>query len=387
MSHIFLCIITGVFLLLTCKEPDMVESSPLLPKPVAIPFYKGEVNYLFSVIKEKSIGIAYENEHIAIAKIHRDDLELDIFPNNDTFSAYHANGFYQANPDTLFFKDDKFIQMVNVKEKTIIGMFNDASKSIKNHLEYSKIIDYEKGIALSLFYFFPQDSFDMKANYFFVLDDIVNRKRIKEIPIPDPGYDFPVFFTPSCVIYRNKYSSPWKVIDNNLEETTHPIVDLLKKYEEDSVFFAFNKETFISENNEQALIVSYNLILKKDMLFLASWNSDPKIQPITIDSSLIGNRRLVNHSGNNTMSPSGHWVYFSARAERFDPDRHFLIYLDPELPNGCLPPMRLGLEGSIGCAGWVTEPEGLVLYMNNQLLYYDLSGFDPEKAAQKEPML
>jgi hypothetical protein len=356
----------------------MVESSPLLPKPVAIPFYKGNIDHLFSVVRERSIGIAYENEHIAIAKISRDDLELDVFPNNDTFSAYHANGFYQVNPDTLFFKDDKFIQMVNMKEKTIIGMFNDATKSIKNHLEFSKIIDYEKGIALSLFYFFPDDSFDMKANYFFVLDDIVNGKRIKELPVSDPEYDFSVYFTPSHVIYHSNDLSSWKVIDNNLKETTHPIVDLLKKNEEDSVFFAFNKGMFISENLKQALIISYNLILKKDMLFLASWYSEPEIQPIVIDSSLIGNRRLVNNSGNNTMSPSGHWVYFCARADRFDPDHHFLMYLDPELPNGCLPPMRLGFEGIVGCAGWVTEPEGLMLYMNNQLLYYDLSRFDPK---------
>jgi hypothetical protein len=392
VTRIIILIAAGICLFLSCKEPDMIESSPLLPKPVAIPFYKGEVNHLFSVIKEKSIGIAYENEQIAIAKIHRDDLELDVFPNNDTFSAYHANGFYQINPDTLFFKDDKFIQMVNVKEKTIIGMFNDASKSIKNHLEYSKIIDYEKGIALSLFYFFPQDSFDMKANYFFVLDDIINRKRIKEVPIPDFISPLSVFFTPSFVFYQytasdNEFESPWYVIDNDLNQTTHPLAALLNENSKDTVFYVGSGKMKISEERKHALIITYNLILKKDMLYLASWHHDPVIHPIEIDSSLIGNHRLMKNTDNNTMSPSGHWVYFCARAERFDPDRHFLIYLDPELPNGYLPPMRLGLEGTVGCAGWVTDPEGLVLYMNNQLLYYDLSRFDPEKAAQKVPIL
>ncbi|MBN1127471.1 MAG: hypothetical protein JXA71_00690, partial [Chitinispirillaceae bacterium] len=149
--------------------------------------------------------------------------------------------------------------------------------------------------------------------------------------------------------------------------------------EEDSVFFAFNKKVYISEKNQQALIVSYNLILKKDMLYLASWHHEPAIIPVEVDSSLIGNRRLMKNVDNNTISPSGHWVYFCASAERFDPDRHFLVYLDPTLPNGCLPPMRLGLEGNVGCAGWITEPEGLVLYMSNQLLHYDLSTFDPGK--------
>jgi hypothetical protein len=386
MSRIFLFIITGVFLFLTCKEPDMVESSPLLPKPVAIPFYKGEVNNLFAVAKKKSIGMTYDGENFAFAEIHGDDLELDDFPKGDTFSGYYKKPLSDFGNDTVYIKGLKFLFALDWKNKKVISFFEEMSRAIEGHFEVSKIIKENHQI-LSLWYYSPEEGEDKSEKYFFTIDDVLNRKRIKEIPIPDPGNDFPVFFTPSCVIYRNKYSSPWKVIDNNLEETTHPIVDLLKKNEEDSVFFAFNKEMFISEKNKQAFIISYNLILKKDMLFLASWHTDPKVQPIVIDSSLIGNRRLVNNSDNNTMSPSGHWVYFCARAERFDPDRHFLIYLDPELPNGYLPPMRLGLEGTIGCAGWVTDPEGLVLYMNNQLLYYDLTRFDPEKAAQKEPML
>jgi hypothetical protein len=384
--RIIVFIVAGICLVWSCKEPDMIESSPLLPKPVAIPFYKGEVNNLFAVAKKKSIGMTYDGDNFAIAEIQGDDLELDDFPKGDTFSGYLTKPLFQSNQDTLFVNGDKFLFALDWKNKKVISFFEEMSRAIEGHFEISKIIKENHQI-LSLWYFSPEEGEDKSEKYFLTIDDVINRKRIKEIPILDPDYDFPVFFTPTHVIYHSNDSSPWKVIDNNLEETTHPIVDLLKKYEEDSVFFAFNKETFISENNEQSLIISYNLIVKKDMLFLASWNSEPKVQPIVIDSSLIGNRRLVNNSGNNTMSPSGHWVYFCARAERFDPDRHFLIYLDPKLPNGCLLPMRLGLEGSIGCAGWVTEPEGLVLYMNNQLLYYDLSRFDPRKAAQKEPVL
>jgi hypothetical protein len=169
------------------------------------------------------------------------------------------------------------------------------------------------------------------------------------------------------------------VLDNNLEETTHPLIELLKQNEKDSVFFAFNNCIFISEENKNALLISRNLVLQKDMLFLATWYNDPKVQPIMIDSSLLGSHRLVTFPDNNTMSPSGHWVYFCANSNGPEPDLHFLIYLDPRLPNGYLPPIRLGLEGRIGCASWITNPEGFVIYKNNQLLVYDLSKFDVSK--------
>jgi hypothetical protein len=121
------------------------------------------------------------------------------------------------------------------------------------------------------------------------------------------------------------------------------------------------------------------------MLFLATWYGEPKVQPIMIDSSIIGARRLVGFPENNTMSPSGHWVYFCAQAgNNLEEDSHFLIYLDPRLPSGYLPPVRLGLEGRVTCSGWVRDPEQLVLYANNQLLLYDLSQFDIGKFMEKQ---
>jgi hypothetical protein len=79
------------------------------------------------------------------------------------------------------------------------------------------------------------------------------------------------------------------------------------------------------------------------------------------------------------MSPSGKWAYFAIDGGDRLPDTHYLIYLDPALPSGFLPPFKLLIEGEVDVASWMTTPEGLVLYKGNELLYYDLSKFRPEK--------
>jgi hypothetical protein len=49
------------------------------------------------------------------------------------------------------------------------------------------------------------------------------------------------------------------------------------------------------------------------------------------------------------------------------------------LPSGYLPPFKLDIEGDVSCAGWMTTPEGLVLYKDAKLRYFDLSHFDVGK--------
>ncbi|MBN1759879.1 MAG: hypothetical protein JW863_16250 [Chitinispirillaceae bacterium] len=323
----------------------------------------------------------YDSDNLAIAGIHRGELDLDVFPNNDTFSGYYVKPLPLPNNDTLYVNGLKFLYLLDWKNKKVISFFEEMSRAIEGYFDIAKVVD-DRNI-LSLWYYFPEKGDDRSEKYFFVIDDVLNRKRIKEVPLPKFQSPLPVFFTPSFVFYQytsmdNSFESPWYVIDNNLNQTSHPLASLLNENSKDTVYYVGSGKMKISENLKHALIIAYNLVKKKDMLYLATWYGDPGIYPVPIDSSLTGNRRLIKNIDNNTMSPSGHWVYFCARAERFEPDRHFLIYLDPKLPDGYLPPMRLGVEGTIGCAGWVTEPEGLMLYMNNQLLYWDLSRFSAE---------
>lgn len=84
-----------------------------------------------------------------------------------------------------------------------------------------------------------------------------------------------------------------------------------------------------------------------------------------------------------TLSPSGKWAHFNTSAQR-----HFLMYIDPNLPTAGLPPLLLSVETEIGCKfTWITLPEGFVLWNGNfedeKLFYWDLSKVDMKGVLRK----
>lgn len=353
----------------------MEDYSMFPPIPVVIPFHKDEIVHLFPVLRMNSVGLVYD-EQWAIATLKGDDIHLDKFPEGE-FNSSTAKGLLQKDPELLYVRGNRILFLLDWRQKRAIADFYDISKSVGIGLEVSKIIDYEKGIALSVFSY---DGKDQSIHYSFVIDDIPNKKRHKEVPISD-SYDrqFPVYFTPSYVFYRLNYHTPWIALDNDLNAVKHPLIDLLNKDPSDSVFAVVHDNMLVSEELKHAFIVSYSKVANKDLPFLATWDGDPKVQPIIMASSEIGPRRLVTESERNTMSPSGKWVYFSATSDGKLPNTHYLVYLDPKLANGYLPPFKLGIEGKVTCAGWMTNPEGLVLYIDAKLWYFDLSHFDAGK--------
>jgi hypothetical protein len=362
--------------LLSCKEKNKMEDFSIFPPTsIVIPFHKDEIVHLFPVLRMNSIGLVYD-EQWAIATINGENIHLERFPEGE-FNSSSAKGLIQKDPELLYVRGNRILFLLNWRQKKVSADFYDISKSVGIGLGVSKIVDYEKGIALSVFNY---DGKDQSIHFSFVLDDILNKKRLKEVPISDDyARQFPVYFTPSFVFYRLNYKTPWIALDNDINSVKHPLVDLLNKDPSDSVFAVLHDNMLISEELKHAFIASYSQAAQKDMLFLATWYGDPKVQPIVMDTSAIGPRRLVLESGGNTMSPSGKWVYFSATSEGKLPNTHFIVYLDTALPNGYLPPFKLGIEGKVTCAGWMTNPEGLVLYMDAKLWYYDLSHFDVKK--------
>jgi hypothetical protein len=71
------------------------------------------------------------------------------------------------------------------------------------------------------------------------------------------------------------------------------------------------------------------------------------------------------------LSPSGRWAFFNTSRSR-----HLLLYIDPGLPGGCLPPFDLKVTGLDDKAAWITKPEGFVMKVGDKLLYWNLSKFD-----------
>jgi hypothetical protein len=77
-----------------------------------------------------------------------------------------------------------------------------------------------------------------------------------------------------------------------------------------------------------------------------------------------------------TLSTSGKWAFFSADGEGKVPDTHYIVYLDPRHPAGYRSPYKLCIEGKVNCVGWMTAPEGLVVYKDGKLWYFDVSEFE-----------
>jgi hypothetical protein len=193
--------------------------------------------------------------------------------------------------------------------------------------------------------------------------------------LQNPNDPIPVFFTPSATIYCENWESPWKAIDNDLNEISYPLAKILT--ENSKLVFPSTNSVLISDNFKQAIILATNRITEQQSLFLASWYHDPVLSPIPLASSAFQGRHPVAEK--STLSPSGKWAYFKADGDNPSiPTGNFLIYLDPALPSGYLPPFYLGFDGEIEAATWMTNPEGLVVFIDGRLFYWDLSQFKAE---------
>lgn len=365
------------FLLFTfSKEHCMADQLPFEMRPIDVPIPKTYVSQLFPTLEERSIGVVKEDEWAILTMGTDQSLDWNIFPKK-VFDVTTAKALPQKRNDLLFVKGNKGIFLLDFAKKELSAEYIDISKSIDIGMEQAKVIDHAGGIVLGVFDYFLKNGI---KRYEFVLDDVFNAVRLKVRPLESPARSFPVYFTPSYAFFRENWESPWKALDNSLSEVSHPLVDLLNEDPSDSVVAVLDDNMHLSEKHKHAFIITYSQAVSKDQLFLASWHSEPKFTPIPVDSSMVaGGRRLVKSPNCNTMSPSGKWVYFATDGGDHLKDTHYLIYLDPAIPGGFLPPMRLPIEGHVDVSGWMTTPEGLVLHKDEQLLYWDLSKVDPAK--------
>jgi hypothetical protein len=62
---------------------------------------------------------------------------------------------------------------------------------------------------------------------------------------------------------------------------------------------------------------------------------------------------------------------------------HMLLYLDPSLANGYLPPRIIASGKNEDRAAWMSEPEGLVIFSKGQVSLWNLPKFDIKKTKPK----
>jgi hypothetical protein len=359
-----------------CVEKTAETDSVFPPKPIEIAFNKNAVHHLFPVIKRSSIGIVY-GRRWSIGNIKGKNICLDNFPAKE-YGIPTSRALIQHNEDFLYIRSPKSIDLLDWKKKKLKTDFMDLSKGLGIGIDKAKIVDEKKGFALSLFRY---DDEEMHFHYQFVLDDIFNKKRLKELPIPPHLSPLAAFFTPSYIFYYYRTVdsiSPWMALDNNLDTISHPLVSLLNSSFMDSLFFIEHEAMLVSEEQQHALILAKNRQTRQEAMYLAQWHDKPEIHKIPFDTAIIaGERSLLSDCSLNTMSPSGKWCFFKVDGYRQGiPDGYFLIYLDPAISTGSSQPISLNDIDNIEYASWMTSPEGLVLYGKGKFLYYDLSIFD-----------
>jgi hypothetical protein len=211
-----------------------------------------------------------------------------------------------------------------------------------------------------------------------VYEDVRARKTLSKIVLEHPlNEQPPVFFSKDVIIYRNKrkdISEPWKALDNTLSPASHPLCALLDRELRQFLVWGL----VMSDQHKHAVVYSIDAKTKMPAIMYVSWQTN-KVSNIDMPAGMfLGQKNLM-------MSPSGKWVFFTATIDNENKRslNHMLLYLDPALSNGYLPPRIIALGKNEDRVAWVSEPEGLVIFSKGQVSLWDLPKFDIKKPKPK----
>jgi hypothetical protein len=390
------CLIRQILLLglfcLPCiagiKGEKKMETEYWPVKPVEIGFNEG-VNSLFPVPMEHSFGmVAGKNDHetLRIALIKEKHLHEDIFPRKP-LEPFDDIGTCIGDCSTMFLSNRRILSVVDWKSKKLLNEYWGVGEVLQNTYQKTKLIDEQNKIVLTIFSPFYNDSFTRILNNTssLTLEDIVNKKRIKSIPIntesgnyktqrrSNVGVEPTVAFGSNYVIYRENAGYKWLCVNNSLENIDHPLKDTLNAYNED--FGSPYVSLEISPTEPYAVAICQKAH-GNNFPAVIQWNKAPAVMPVAVT---LGKEQYIENSSLQ-LSPSGRWAYFYITG--YPGVRHYLLYIDTSLPGGCLPPFDLQVkindddDGEIVRATWMTNPEGLVMKVKGKLLYWDLSKFN-----------
>jgi hypothetical protein len=247
------------------------------------------------------------------------------------------------------------------------------------------LVDAQNKIVLTVFDPFYNDDFSRIINNTpsLTLEDLVNKKRIKAIPIcseskaylTEKRSDFRtppnVSFGSNYIIFREGEKYKWLCVNNSLEYIKHPLCDTLNAYNED--FGSPYVSLEISPTEPYAVAICQKAH-GNNFPAVIQWNKAPAVMPVAVT---LGKEQYIENSSLQ-LSPSGRWAYFYITG--YPGARHYLLYIDTSLPGGCLPPfdlqVKIGEDDDFAKATWMTSPEGLVMKVGGKLMYWDLSKFN-----------
>jgi hypothetical protein len=346
--------------------------------------YKERVITIFPTTQPNSFGMVagnLDNETLRIGKIHDNRIEENVFPIKE-FEPYNNIGYCLDDCAEMYLHQSKILTLVNWKKKTKTISYKPAGNMVENEFIKTKIVDSKNKIILSIFSPFYNDQFSKIINntYSLTLEDLINKKRTKSIPISSESKNHltdkrscfrsapNASFGTDFVIFRESEKYKWLCVNNSLEYIDHPLKDTLNNHIE---FFGTNLISLeISPDQPYAVAICQKSLGKNHFPAIIQWNKAPAVMPVAVP---LGKDQEIEYSSLQ-LSPSGRWAYFNTSGDTAA--HHYLMYIDTNLPGGCLPPFKLEIANSDPKATWITQPEGFILKVEGKLIYWDLSKFD-----------
>ncbi|MBN1130693.1 MAG: hypothetical protein JXA71_17020 [Chitinispirillaceae bacterium] len=279
---------------------------------------------------------------------------------------------------------NRVLRWVNLEKKTEEIVYWGMGIVTQNTYQKMKVFDEEKRIVLTVVSPLYNDDFTEIVNNTSTIthDNLIDKKRVKQVPVCTESQEYKtnrrsdfnadplVSFGSSFVIYRESHEYRWLSVNNELDYIDHPLRDTLNEYRD---YFATDLVSLeIAPDRPHAVAICHQGIGQRHFASVIQWNKAPAVMPVPL--TLQKNEDIEYSS--LLLSPSGTWAYFNTSGGPAG-SRHFLLYLDPDLPGGCLPPFELGVRASDSKATWITTPEGFVMQVGEKMLYWDLSRFDP----------
>lgn len=356
------------------------ESWPL--KPVEIDF-KEDVASMFPIERENSIGLVAgksEEETLRLMKISDSRVSLYTIPRKK-FKPATEKGTCVSNCDEIFMSGNRILRWVNLKQQKEEIVYWGVGDALENQYEQTKLINEKNKIVLSVFSPFYDDKFDKILNntYSITLEDLINKKRIKSLPISTESgrhltdkrsmfRSSPNFaFGPDYVVYRESAKYKWLCVNNSLEYIDHPLKDTLNIYKD---YFATDYISLEISSTQPYAVAICKEAHKNHFPAIIQWHKAPAVMPVAVP---LGKDQDIEYASLQ-LSPSGRWAYFYTSG--YPGAKHYLLYIDTSLPGGCLPPFDIKVSSEDHKATWVTTPEGFVMKVEGKLLYWDLSKFN-----------
>jgi hypothetical protein len=348
--------------------------------PVEIDF-NDRILSVFPVPLINSIGMIAgkpDHETLRIARIYGNKIRENIFPRKEYEPANEIGTCLDNECNEMYMSAKRVLGVLDWKKQKLVIDYYSVGKVLKNRYLKTKVIINESKIVLTVFSpFYNNDYSDFNNGTFsLTVEDLTNKKRIKTIPISTESGDYKIInksifgcaplvsFGPSFVIYRESWEYRWLAVNNELEYIEHPLRDTLNEYKE---FFGTDLVSLeIAPDQPYAIAIGQKELGQPHFAAIIQWNKAPAIMPVPLK---LQKDEDIDYSS-LLISPSGRWAFFNTSRSRY-----FLLYIDPDLPGGCLPPFELKVSGLDNKATWITKPEGFIMQAGGKMLYWDLSKF------------